>query len=126
MNVELKENFHQVCIWPACIVGKEDEEKFKVFMLENFDTRIQYLEEIKTEPDLDSSGTPIKDTGNRNDLFFAVHNDDVGKFSIPRLQYGIRWLEDVLDSGNYSQPIYPERVFKYKCWSEDEKNQEED
>lgn len=119
MNKELKEDFKQVCVWPACIVGETEEKQkeFESFMNEHFNVRVQYLEEIKTKPDINhSNGTPVKGTGGRNDLFFAVHNDDVGKFAIPRLQVGIRWVEDVLSSCNYNQPIYPERVFKYKCW----------
>ncbi len=29
---------------------------------------------------------------------------------------GIKWIEDVLSSTNYDCPIYPKRVFEYKCW----------
>jgi len=35
------------------------------------------------------------------------------KFSIPRLGYGISWIEDVL---TYHASIYPKRVFEYKTW----------
>jgi len=119
-----KENFTQVCIWPACIVGKDKAEEFENLMLERFDVRVQYLEEINTKPDKDSNGSIVEGTGNRNDLFFAVHDDDVGKFAIPRLQYGIRWIEDALEPENYSQHLYPERVSEYKCW--DNSNKEND
>jgi hypothetical protein len=124
MTVKRKENFTQVCIWPGCIVGENEIEKFEKLMLEQFDIRIQYLEEIKTKPDKDSNGDIVEGTGNRNDLFFAVHDDDVGKFAIPRLQYGIRWIEDALEPENYSQHLYPERVSEYKCW--DNSNKEND
>lgn len=118
MNTQKEENFTQVCVWPACIVGTDKVSDFKQFMFREFKVRVQYLEEIKTDSDKDSQGNPIKDTGARNDLFFAVHDKDVGKFAMARLQYGIRWLEDVLDKENYQQIIYPPRVYDYKCWKE--------
>jgi len=110
-NVKLKEHYTQVCVWPATIVGDDKIIEFESFMLDTFGARIQYLEEIKTFPDKDDPNT-----GDRNDVFFAVHDLDVGKFAIPRLQYGIRWIEDVLDKGNYKNKIYPQRVYKYKSW----------
>jgi hypothetical protein len=116
INIVKKENFNQVCVWPGTVVGKDQIKKFEEFMLEQFKTRIQYLEEIETTPDLDDNGKPIKETGNRNDVFFSVHNEDIGKFAIPRLSYGIRWIEDTLSDCNYHQDIYPSRVFEYKTW----------
>jgi len=110
-NIERKENFKQVCVWPGTLVGEGNIENFEKFMLDNFGTRIQYLEEILTLPNKGEEGT-----GGRNDAFFAVHEEDIGKFSIPRLSYGIRWVEDVLDKGNYKDKIYPKRVFDYKIW----------
>ena len=114
-NIERKENFNQVCVWPGTIVGKEKIKEFEEWMLKEFDTRVQYLEEIKTYPDKEN-GKELKETGDRNDVFFAVHKDDVGNFSVPRLTVGIRWIEDVLAKGNYRNQIYPKRVFDYKIW----------
>ena len=114
MNITRKENFSQVCVWPGCLVEGKVEE-FEKFMLDEFKTRIQYLEEIKTFPDTEN-GFPVKDTGGRNDVVFAVHQEDIGHFAVPRLQMGIRWIEDVLAPGNYSSEIYPKRVFEYKTW----------
>jgi len=111
-NVERKENYSQVCVWPGTIVGEDKIYDFEKFMIDNFQTRIQYLEEIKTYPDRPGD----QETGGRNDLFFAVHNNDIGKFSLPRLSVGIRWIEDVLSKTNYRNEIYPKRVFKYKTW----------
>ena len=84
-------------------------------MQKEFNCRFQYLETIETKPD---AGDNINETGGRADVFMAVHKDDIAKFSISRLQYGIRWIEDVLSSVNeyHNNPIYPERVFKYKTW----------
>lgn len=109
-NPKRKENFNQVCVWPATIVGQKIED-FEKFMLENFGARIQYLEEIQTFPD-----KGVEESGGRNDVFFAVHDEDIPKFAVPRLAVGIKWIEDVLDKRNYRNRIYPERVFKYKTW----------
>ena len=48
MTIKRKQKFTQVCIWPACIVGEEEIQKFEKFMEEKFKVRVQYLEEIKT------------------------------------------------------------------------------
>jgi len=49
-------------------------------------------------------------------LFFRIHDEDVQKFSIARLVYGIRWWEDVLGNGN--EELYPQGILeKYpKTW----------
>ena len=117
-NIKLKEGFSQVCIWPGCIVGTDKENEFVEFMLENFKSKVQYLEEIKTYPDTER-GNPVEETGDRNDLIFAVHNEDIGKFAVPRLTMGIRWIEDVLADCNYKSRIYPERVFDYCSWNKE-------
>jgi len=103
------EGYSQICVWPGTVVGVDKAEEFETFMQENFDVKVKYLEEVETNPDLDKDGDPVTDTGGRNDLFFAVADDDVHKFSVPRLQYGIRWLEDVVKYNDgaylYSQEI---------------------
>jgi hypothetical protein len=111
-NVERKEGYNQVCVWPGSNVGEDNIELFEKFMMDEFGVRVQYLEEIKTLPDHYGD----TETGNRNDLFFAVHDDDIERFAVPRLIAGIRWIEDVLAKCNYRYEIYPERVFEYKTW----------
>lgn len=116
MNIERDAKFSQVCVWPGTLVGKKETNNFVEFIKENSGVRVQYLEEIVTFPNLDEYENPVKDTGGRNDLFFAVHQDDIAHFALPRLALGIRWIEDVLAECNYSSPIYPERVFEYRSW----------
>ncbi len=72
----------------------------------------------KTGPDRDENGIAVPETGGRHDVFFAVHNDDVMRFAIPRLQMGIRWIEDVLENEarETEHSIYPERVKEYRTW----------
>jgi len=73
-NIIKNKNYNQVCVWPGTIVGKDRINDFINFMEKTFEVRIQYLEEIKTFPD---RGNP--ETGGRNDLFFAIHDDDIMK-----------------------------------------------
>jgi hypothetical protein len=114
-NVERKKDFTQVCVWPGTLIKEEEIKDFEEWILNEFKTRVQYLETIETEPDT-KNGKAIEGTGGRHDVFFAIHKEDIGKFSVPRLSVGIRWVEDVLAKGNYRYKIYPKRVFKYKTW----------
>lgn len=89
------ENFKQLCVWPSTVVGKENVKSFEDWMFETFGVRAKYDCEVKTLPDIEN-GRVVPETGGRNDLFFYIHNEDLGKFAIPRLQVGIRWWEDVI------------------------------
>ncbi len=124
-NVEKREGFGQVCVWPNTTLGVYTPHDFENYMKSEFGVEVQFLEVIETKPDLTKTGRKVKGTGGRPDLFFAVNDRDVGKFAIPRLQVGIRWLEDVLAPGNYTTPIYPERVREYQTWAIEETPDEE-
>jgi hypothetical protein len=102
------DNYTQVCVWPGTVVG-DTRDEFVKFMMEKFNTRVIYLEEIKTNADRNGPG-------GRNDLFFAVHHDDIPHFCITRLDYGIRWIDDVYNEYNKSGHLYPDRVQKYRSW----------
>lgn len=110
-NVERDDRFSQVCVWPGIIVGDKSSE-FVNDMRKFFGVRVVYLEEITTLP---GNGGP----GNRNDLFFGVHTDDINKFAIPRLEIGIRWVEDAISQMNGGCEIYPLRVQDYRSWGRD-------
>jgi len=93
--------YKQLCVWYGCSVKENSDDTksitdFEDFMLKEFNARIKYHTEVKTRPDYDSTGSPIPETGGRNDLFFYVHSDDISNFAIPRLKAGIRWWEDVV------------------------------
>ena len=122
-SIRLKEGFSQVCIWPGTEFKSGNEREIKEFELAieaTTNTKIQFLERIFTNPDIDKDGREVFDTGGRSDLLFAVHKNDIGKFSIPRLKMGIRWVEDVLAKCNYKCHIYPDHVYNYVSWNEEE------
>lgn len=106
---EKEENpFTQLCVWPACVVDKEKEDEFVKFMADTFHgTRVKFAEEVKTLPDI-VDGKVVKGTGDRNDTFFYVHINDILIFAVPRLAYGIRWWEDVVE--NKSHLVYPKEI----------------
>lgn len=114
------ENFNQLCVWQGTVLETEDGkitfEQFEDWVSENFGgVRIKMMEEVKTLPDM-NNGVPIPETGGRNDLFFYVHDEDIQKFALARLQAGIRWWEDVL--GNGQGNLYPKEILKKypKTW----------
>lgn len=109
MRVMLKEGFHQVCVWPGTIVQESEIADFVRFFQLEMNTRVQFLETVVTGPDLEG-GVPVPGTGGRHDVFFAVHDEDVGRFAVPRLSLGIRWVEDALMG---SAAIWPEHIRDY-------------
>jgi hypothetical protein len=111
------EGFSQVCVWPGTTVGAACVNEFKEFMANEFGVRVQYLEEILIKPGEKYAPVYPGMQGVRTDLFFAVHEDDVMKFAVPRLHAGIRWIEDVLAKINDSCDWYPQWVEDYQSWS---------
>lgn len=110
-NVPRREGFGQVCVWPGFTVVDPDHpeytveqhvENFQDWMSNNFSVRVQFLEEIAIQ--YPGGEAPF--------IVFAVHNEDVPKFVIPRLHFGIRWIEDATDPGN--GPRLPRRFLGYR------------
>jgi len=80
----MENEFTQLCVWPGTVIGQEDINEFETHFKEMFNVRVKYLTEVKTLPDLDKNGNAEPDTGGRNDAFFFIHSEDVGKFRVPR------------------------------------------
>lgn len=122
--VRLKECFNQVCVWPNTEVDTDDEsiKEFEIGFEKMIGCKVQFLERILTKPDTDDGGNIILHTGKRVDIFFAVHDDHVMRFATVRLHLGIRWIEDVLAKCNYHHHIYPNHVYNYVTWNEEEIN----
>ena len=122
--VALNEDFTQVCVWQGTVVGEESKDEFISWLKDEFEVQGQYLEEILTKPSVCPEHGIIPNTGGRNDVFFAIKDGDQtkGSFISKRLQYGIRWVEDVLSATNgginkLGQPtLYPEHVKEYISW----------
>ena len=98
--------FTQLCVWPGVLLGDSSVEEFESFFKSELGVRIKYHTEVQTLPDLDEMGNPVPDTGDRNDVFFFVHSDDIAKFAMPRLEMGIRWWEDVIKYNDNSKHLY--------------------
>lgn len=107
MNKELKQGFTQVVVWPGTICPDNQAEDFEGWIAETFKCRAQYLEQVETT-EASEDGSP------RVDLLFAIHTQDLPRFAVPRLGYGMRWIEDVY--GNGQGHIYPERIKEYGSW----------
>lgn len=108
-NVELPTDYTQVCVWPGTTVRADEIPRFEEFMKTQLGARVKYLEVIKTKAD--ETGP-----GGRCDLFFAVHTDDIGAFALPRIELGIRWIEDCISKVNGGNRLYPQRVHGYTSW----------
>lgn len=127
-NVEIGDGFGQVCLWPAISIRKDskpgpvecdDVLRFEKYFLDELDTRVQFLEMVVTNPELEG-GVPVGGTGGRIDIVFSVHDEDViTKFALARLEFGIRWIEDALSNCNNSAHMYPDRFRGYMSWDPD-------
>ena len=115
MNTLPKSKFNQLCVWEGVILEGSSPEGFEAFILEKFGSRIKFTETVVTLSDT-RNGETVEGTGGRHDLFFFIHDDDIPKFSVKKLQCGIRWWEDVLDNQERrGESIYSsETLQKYK------------
>lgn len=116
-NVKLKQGFKQVCVLTDVKAHSMNLKDIEQRMKNLFGIDVQVLEVIVTGPDI-RSARPVPGTGGRRDVFFAIKHKDCEKFATLRLQFSkpIMWVEDVLAKGNYTSPIYPERVKAYQSW----------
>jgi len=112
-EVRPDDDYSCLCIWSGTIVEQEDVDSGQV---DEFFGKAMKCEHpirpvgcVYTVPDRDG-GQIVKDTGGRCDFVFYVHNEDVMRFAVPRLNYGIRWWDDVVS--NKSHIIYPAKFRK--------------
>ena len=99
-------------------LSTSEKRQFKLYVNRlGINVDAKFLEIIFTKPDLDENGQIVEGTGGRSDLFFAVKDEDVPKFSVSRLAYGISWLEDAIYYNN-NEHLYTEEILnKYpKRW----------
>lgn len=107
--------FSQIVVWEACLLPTEQFAEFEEFILHTLKTRAKVVRVVFTKPDVDKYGTKVPETGGRSDVLFAVHEEDIGHFAVARLQYGMRWLDDVyLNGGSY---LYDADVRELVSWN---------
>ena len=108
----MENQFNQLCVLQGTMMPEGGSKELEEFFKKEMGVTVKFETEVETLPD-----TPeCTETGGRNDLFFYIADDDIGKFAVPRLSMGIRWYEDVL--GNGGGKLYPTEVLeKYeKTW----------
>ena len=108
----MENQFNQLCVMQGCLMPKGGAKELETFFKDEMGVTVKFETEVKTLPD-----TPgCTETGGRNDVFFYIADDDIGKFAVPRLSMGIRWYEDVLSNGGGK--LYPTEILeKYdKTW----------
>lgn len=74
-----KNCFEQICVWQNAPFHHKKhtiDAKESLKLLEHFGYRVEYKDNIAVG----------KEDNNRTDLFFAIHNDDIEKFSVHRFQ----------------------------------------
>ena len=105
-------------LWPETTVMESDREELLEFFLLKFEIEPVIVGTVVTLPNPEHREMEEPKSGGRRDFFFYVKSEDVPKFAIARLQYGMRWWEDVFY--NKGQGIYPiEFREAYPCLVED-------
>lgn len=107
--------FNQLCVWPGVLLTPDEKipttdayiQDFERIMEAHFGCRFRYEGQFKT---LAGQGGE----GGRNDVLFYVHDEDIGKFTIPRLAAGIRWWGDYIN--NCADITPPDVAGKYPQW----------
>lgn len=102
-NITTEIKFEQVCVWPFTLVAKGEEDAFAEFFKDTFGVKVKFICENKVSE-------------KQTDALFYIASDDIGKFAVPRLQAGIRWLEDVIDNENARGGSYPLPRGVERCW----------
>lgn len=99
---------NQKVIWEGTIVGADKIADFESWLAsEGF--KCAYLEEYETLPDSDDP----ENTGGRNDVMFEVDAEDVDRFAMWRMGYGMRWWEDVVRNQKANRNvIIPDEVLE--------------
>lgn len=85
--------YSQVVVWPHTLLDG-DIAGFTKFIHETFNqTRIADVVEHKISEE-------------RTDVLFCIHSEDIPKFAVPRLAWGMRWLEDVMNNDDTYRPPF--------------------
>lgn len=112
-------DFKQPVVWPATTMGTGTPAEFAEFIQDEFGCRAQYVGQFVTKPGDGGEG-------GREDLVFFVHSEDLNKFAVARLSWGMRWIEDVIDNetrrindGEQAATIYTPEFHALYSWTKD-------
>ena len=92
----MKGKFNQLCVLEGTTMPEGGAKELETFFKDEFGVKVKFETEVKTLPN--EPGCTL--TGDRNDIFFYIADDDIGKFAVPRLSMGVRWWEDCLLNGD--------------------------
>ena len=124
------DGYSVLCVWPNIVAETDDIDSINEHM-SNMGCKhpVHIVGCVETLPNFEHRGLddddPLK-TGGRIDFCFYFHDEDIYRVAVRRLQFGIRWWEDVvandLEHGlsegilyeNYS--IYPAN---FRAWAGD-------
>ncbi len=119
-----EEAYGTVAMIPGCMVFKDECENTIADFGASLGCKhpILIIGTATTLPDLEDQDHPAPETGGRHDFFFSFHNLDIMRVAVPRLAFGVRWWEDVVDNEWNAMPldmksdyrensIYPDYVF---------------
>lgn len=108
-SLVLKPGYKHLAIWLGTELGDGSAQDFEEFMLEKLGFRVQFIEEYHTKPTI-LNGEPVSGTGDRVDIFFAIHEEDAPMFTpMHSMLFGFYPLDVVLAMGCEGEAnIYPE------------------
>lgn len=102
-NTNNETKFEQVCVWPFTLCKPDEAEGFTAFFADKFGVKVKFIGENRVN-------------GNQTDVLFYIASEDIGKFAVPRMSIGIRWLEDVMDNAEANGGMYPCPEGVKRCW----------
>ena len=96
----MKDNakYEQLCVIQGVTIEGGTPKEFEEYVLKELGFDIKFEAEVVTLPGQGGEG-------GRHDVFFYINSDEIERFAVPRLQYHIRWWEDIFF--NNSEDIYP-------------------
>lgn len=103
MNNTTELKFEQVCVWPFTLCPPDEAKALEQFFTDKFGVRVRYIGENKV-------------SDKQTDTLFYIASEDIPKFAVPRLNAGIRWLEDVKRNEGERGGFYPVPEGVKTCW----------
>ena len=94
------ENYSTVAVIPGCVVFQEECENTIDEFAKTLGCKhpILIIGTATTRPNVEEQDHPLPESGGRHDFFFSFHNLDIMRVAVPRLAFGVRWWEDVVDN----------------------------